>query len=280
MRRSFLPGMVMCLCVLTANVHAAHVPDKRSDSGDFSSCSHGLAAQLPESSNAPETRLPESSNASVAELPDSSIASATELPESTHPSGLEHESEASQRVVQSRHTSTRNVRWYIGTSLGPAIPVGDYGDKSRSVTFRAHPRGSYTGMQIRLVNLGVFFTDRLGVAATVLGGANPVDLGGSNRWSYSGALIGPLFSFPVTHNVDWDVRPMIGYAVHTEDTIDEYPTSMAINVGSTFRVKVTDSFSLLAGLDYYLSNASFENPRFSQPVGTVSLDMGVAFTFR
>lgn len=253
MKKSIFPGLAVCVAVLAGLACTAHAAS-----------AHGMSSHHPASS---ETYAEQNEGRTI-DAPQPGA------------SAKEEESEASQRVVQSRHTSGRSIRWYIGSTLGPAIPVGDYGDKSRSVTFRAHPRGSYTGMQIRLINLGVFFTDRIGMAATVLGGANPVDLGGSNRWSYSGALIGPLFSLPVTHNVDWDVRPMIGYAVHTEDTIDEFPTSMAINIGSTFRVKVTDSFSLLAGLDYYLSNASFENPRFSQPVGTVSLDMGVAFTFR
>ena len=257
MKKSIFPGLAVCVAVLAGLACTLHAAS-----------AHGMSSHHAASS---ETE--------VAQYDSHITSSETDAPQ-PGASAKEEESEASQRVVQSRHTSRRAIRWYIGSTLGPAIPVGDYGDKSRSVTFRAHPRGSYTGMQIRLINLGVFFTDRIGVTATVLGGANPVDLGGSNRWSYSGALIGPLISLPITHNVDWDVRPMVGYAVHTEDTIDEYPTSMAINLGSTFRLKITDSFSLLAGLDYYLSNASFENPRFSQPMGTVSLDMGVAYTFR
>jgi hypothetical protein len=175
-----------------------------------------------------------------------------------------------------------NPKFYLGLSGAINIPMGEFGDKSQSVSFTDHPKGAVTGLQLRLLNFGYFFNERYGLAVSVLGGSNPVDITRASYWNYRSLLAGPIISFPISGTSHWDIRPMIGYTLHTEDTIDEQSGAFSVNMGTSIRLEMSPRFSIMSGLDFLYSRAHFSthDPEFSHHMGSLSVDLGIIYTFR
>ena len=175
-----------------------------------------------------------------------------------------------------------NPKFYLGISGAINIPMGEFGDKSQSVSFTDHPKGAVTGVQLRLINFGYFFNERYGLAVSALGGTNPVDITRQSYWNYRSLVAGPIISFPISGTSHWDIRPMIGYTVHTEDTIDEQSGAFSVNMGTSIRLEMSPRFSIMSGLDFLYSRAHFSthDPEFSHHMGSLSVDLGIIYTFR
>ena len=168
-------------------------------------------------------------------------------------------------------------RGYIGLSIGPSIPVGEFADISNGV--------AKTGIQLNLVNFGYLFSENFGIAAKWFGAANPVDAEGIDPWSYGGLMTGPLLSFQVADKVEWDFHPMIGYCVAMlpdlgTGYVSEYDGSFAYNIGAAFRFNVGNKVALLVGADYFSTKSVFQDNHIEQKIGTLSFDFGVAFRLR
>ena len=82
------------------------------------------------------------------------------------------------------NTKYRNLsqkrKGYIGISLGPSIPLGDFSNPSSGA--------AKTGLHLNLVNFGYLITDNVGIAAIWFGAANPVSEISWNPWSYGGTM--------------------------------------------------------------------------------------------
>src|SRR5690606_8846261 len=94
---------------------------------------------------------------------------------------------------------------YIGISIGPSIPIGEFKDEALA----------NTGVNLSLINFGYLFNGRFGIAANWFGGAHviassPFGLS-DGMWSYGGRVAGPLISNRVGNQRDVDVKLQSGF---------------------------------------------------------------------
>lgn len=158
---------------------------------------------------------------------------------------------------------------FIGLELGANIPIGKFAD--------VNDGAAKTGFQINLINFGYLFSDNVGITATCFGASNPIEGGGSDYlWSHGGLLVGPLFSFPVSEKIEWDIKPMIGlsWASITNAGL-ETASSFAFNVGTGSRFNVSRLITLTLGIDY--TTAKFKWDIGEQSIGTLAIKGGFAF---
>ncbi|MDD4636202.1 MAG: outer membrane beta-barrel protein [Bacteroidales bacterium] len=178
--------------------------------------------------------------------------------------------------VQSKTANNQNKRkGYIGLSMGPSMPLGDFADKSNGA--------AKTGMQLNLINYGYLYSKNVGIAAMWFGASHPIDLKGIDPWSCGGVMVGPLFSFPVSEKVDWDIKPMLGYSVTSLPDLGsgtEDAASFAFNLGAQIRFHVSNNFSLLLSADYFSTKAKFTDYRIEQKINTLSFGFGVAYRLK
>jgi hypothetical protein len=163
-------------------------------------------------------------------------------------------------------------RGCIGLSVGANIPVGKFADENDGA--------AKTGFQINLINFGYLFSDNIGITATWFGASNPIVDGGSDYlWSHGGLLVGPLFSFPVSEKIEWDVKPMVGLSwASITNTNLEMASSFAFSLGTGFRFNVSRLIALTLGVDYI--TAKFKWDIGDQSMGTLGIKGGFAFRLK
>ena len=161
---------------------------------------------------------------------------------------------------------------FIGLEMGANIPVGKFADESDGA--------AKTGFQINLINFGYLFSDNIGITATWFGAANPIEgIDSDYLWSHGGLLVGPLFSFPVSEKVEWDIKPMIGISWASVTNTDlDMASSVAFNLGSGFRFNVSRLISLTLEVDY--TSAKFSWDIGDQNMGTLAVKGGFAFRLK
>src|SRR6218665_1263033 len=106
------------------------------------------------------------------------------------------------RFVKQGHQRRKG---YIGMSVGPAFPVGDFAKASNG--------GADVGFNFCVLNFGYLFNEHFGIAGTFFGGEHGFEYRGDDDytpWSFGGVAVGPLISFPVTSRFEIDLRPMLG----------------------------------------------------------------------
>lgn len=166
-------------------------------------------------------------------------------------------------------------RGYIGLSLGASLPVGDFADTSNGM--------ADTGLKLNLIDFGYLFTENIGIAATWFGAANMFVIDDVDPWSYGSIMAGPLFSFPVSGMVDWDFKPIVGYAVTTVPNFGlgkEQASSFSYSLGSQWRVNVGENVSLLINVDYFSTKPEFSELGFEQNIGTITIGAGIAYRLK
>ena len=171
--------------------------------------------------------------------------------------------------------SAEKRKGYIGLTLGVSIPLGDFADKRIGV--------AKTGSQLNLVTFGYLFSDNVGIAGTWFGAANAVDADGFDPWSYGGIMVGPLLSFPFAEIIEWDFKPLLGYAITMIPDLGdgtEQAASIAFNLGTQLRIHVGEKFSLLLSGDYFSTNAVFKDYGIKQDVSTFSIVFGAAYRLK
>lgn len=129
---------------------------------------------------------------------------------------------------------------YIGISVGPSIPIGEFKEEG----------WANTGANLSLINFGYLFNNRVGIAANWFGGAHAVDVSqfglADGMWSYGGLLAGPLVSTPIGSNVDFDARVQIGFSA-ANLKLDGYNldgSGFAYSAGIGIRTHLGEKWSL------------------------------------
>lgn len=161
---------------------------------------------------------------------------------------------------------------YVAVTIGPSFPTGDFADSQNGM--------ANTGVNLTLINFGFLFSEHLGISASWFGAAYPLDNDDFDPWSYGGLMVGPLLSFELSENAEWDFKPMIGYAVTKAPDIgkgEEEATSFAINLGTLIRVHMSSTFSLALSADLFGTKAKFKDLGFEQDIGALSLGLGLAY---
>ncbi|MDX2129002.1 MAG: hypothetical protein SFU91_08200 [Chloroherpetonaceae bacterium] len=171
----------------------------------------------------------------------------------------------------SQNQSTKKTG-YLGLTLGPSIPVGDFAERSNGL--------ATTGLQLNLINMGYLFTRNYGIAGIWFGGANPLGVSGFDPWSYGGLVVGPMVSFPIGKRIEWDFRAMVGSSLTTLPNIgagEEDAYSFAFSLGAVLRINIGENFALMSNIDYFSTSPKFERLRIEQKITTVSICFGLAY---
>jgi hypothetical protein len=167
-------------------------------------------------------------------------------------------------------------RGWIGITAGTAIPLGDFASKDGDGAGFAK-----TGLNINLINFGYKFGKNFGITAAWYGAAHSIDLDGvSGTWSYGGLMAGPLLSFPVSENVDFDLKPMFGFATAKLDleVYEESGASLTFDLGASIRYGFAEKWGLLINMDYLSANPKFDDG--NQKISALNLSLGLAYRIK
>jgi hypothetical protein len=186
---------------------------------------------------------------------------------------------------------------YIGISLGPSFPLGDFAKKENFAfgTGLTGPEKTSVGLQLNLINFGYLFSEHVGISAAWFGAAyNRTGNRGYelDPWSCGGLMVGPLFSFPMSEKVEWDLRAMFGRSVCSGQPENggtstvETNSALIFNIGSVHRVHLSKRISLLLSADFFSTKLKFKDYGANWPgadeqtIKALSLGLGLAVRLR
>ena len=107
---------------------------------------------------------------------------------------------------------------FIGITIGPSIPIGDFADKSQD---NSDAGFANTGLNINLINFGYRFGKNLGLAASWFGTAYTANIIGEEiMWSLGGLLVGPMYYLPVDEKINFNLKCMIGFTAAQFEIIE------------------------------------------------------------
>lgn len=171
-----------------------------------------------------------------------------------------------------------NRKGFIGITLGPSIPIGDFADNSLSNDNAGFAK---TGFNINVINFGYKFGQNFGITGSWFGAEHSVDAGGvDDMLSYGGLMGGPMLSFPVNEKLDFDLKGMIGFFSSTLNQNKPGETSgigVGFDFGTSFRYNFTEKWCLLINGDYFASNLKFDEG--NKKISSINLSLGIAFSW-
>ena len=177
-----------------------------------------------------------------------------------------------EEIPSTNNNNSVKRKGFIGLEIGANIPIGKFAD--------IYDGAAKTGLQINLINFGYLFSDYIGITATWFGATNPIKGQSSDYlWSHGGLMAGPLFSFPVSDKIDWEIKPVggIAWATITNTKLD-YVSSLAFDIGTGFRYNISKLIALSLFFDY--SKAKFNWNIGTQTMGTIAIKGGFAFRLK
>jgi hypothetical protein len=168
---------------------------------------------------------------------------------------------------------------FIGISLGPSFPVGNFADNTLS---NADAGFVEWGINFNPINFGYIFGQYVGISASWFGAAYSADINGVDAiWSYGGLMGGPMLSIPVNEKFDLDLKGMVGFVTATSD-LSEYEenegTGISFDLGASFRYNFAKKWCLLISSDYFISNPKLEDG--NQKMTAISLSLGIAYRLK
>ena len=205
-------------------------------------------------------------------------------------------------------------RGYIGFSIGPAIPLGEFGSKD---IYRDYSGFAKTGISLQVVNFGYRIGKNLGVAGMWSGASFAFDeealRSASNlssiyinigSYGYS-SLMGGLFVSIPTPLVDFDFRAMIGfgygmipethisgynyvgtYGSISQSSSDAIAIAGDLGVGARFNLTQLINFNLFIdymscrpefSIDYYEGGEYEGTASYEQPMDHLTITAGMGF---
>ncbi|WP_423128447.1 outer membrane beta-barrel protein [Gaoshiqia sp. Z1-71] len=170
---------------------------------------------------------------------------------------------------------------YIGLSLGPAFPVGDFAGKSVD-------EGGFAkiGLNLCLVNFGYKFGENFGIAGLWSGSAHNFDMYGiDGDWAYGSLMAGPMMSMPLSGRVDLDLKWMVGLVsarFEPNDFGKEDGEGFGWDLGASLRYHFTEKWSLLVNADYFSAKPKFKTygVESEQKISAINVHIGIAYRLR
>jgi hypothetical protein len=181
-------------------------------------------------------------------------------------------------ISTSLFAQTSDRRGFVGMTLGPSIPVGDFASK-----YSSDAGGANVGLNISLLNFGYTFGKNFGVTALWFGAAHKVDTNGSGldaTWSYGGLMGGGLYTMPISNQLNFDLKAMVGFVSAKLDIHDFGNTTAngaGFDFGAALRYHFSDRWSMLMTADYFTSKPNFEGSDMS--ITTFNINAGIAYRF-
>ena len=191
---------------------------------------------------------------------------------------------------------------YVGISIGPSMPTGDYASADLSNELAGLAK---TGA-IFDISFGYKLGKNMGLSAMLFSHSNATDSKTienglydleplaswtveSKSWSSAGLLFGGYGSFPIGKgSTSFDARAMIGFSSSSSpelritgtlnnssvwvETASESASTVAYLIGGGFRFNVAPKVCLLVNLDYLTSKPEFKNVETNTNLGDSSTD--------
>jgi hypothetical protein len=176
------------------------------------------------------------------------------------------------------------TKGYIGLSLGPSFPLGNFADKNSDNNKAGYAK---TGIGITLANFGYKFGKHLGISAALLSSVNSarskdLPMQSPMPWSLFSFLVGGLYTKNIGTSY-FDGRCMVGYATISSPSyyfIDwDSASSFSYMFGIGIRPRIGNRFSLNFTLDYFHTKPTFEENN-EQPISCVFVNGGFAYLLK
>ncbi len=188
---------------------------------------------------------------------------------------------------------SQDEKGFIGISLGPSIPIGDFASKDKK---NSSAGGADPGAVFDLSFSYKLGESNFGITGLLHGQANPYDPQvliddinnkpipynttiETKNWEIGGFMLGGFGSFPITQKISFDTRAMIGYlkASYPEytltlsnDTIKLWRKHESVStysfsylVGAGLKFDVGKKIYLLTNVDYFNSNPEFTDVSYN-----------------
>lgn len=216
----------------------------------------------------------------------------------------------------------QNTRQYIALAVGPSFPLSDF---VKAELYDSTSGWAKTGVALH-VDYAYRLTHNFGITAIVSYSGNNFDISAYKsaletahpdtmfsvesklNWRSGGILIGPYLRFPLSENLSWDIRGLVGlFGSYSPSltiratTIDgeklpEYLRQSANSlgfgwqVGTGFKARVNKYYVLLFA-DYVSSHLAFNNASgwdwenkpyqtsFNQHINYLSVTLGLGYNF-
>ena len=172
---------------------------------------------------------------------------------------------------------------YIALTLGPAFPIGDFGDSDLN---NAKAGLAMTGFQISLINFGYRFSRNIGIAGLWNGTSHRIQHFDDGIWSHGSFLGGLLITFP-SEKIDFDIRIMGGLmnATVTISSLNFESSGIAFgyDIGGVIRFHLGKIISFIVTADYAGGKptlSSGNSQSFEQSITTLNLAGGIAFRLK
>lgn len=148
-------------------------------------------------------------------------------------------------------------RGYIGLSVGPSFAIGDLSDLP-------------VGLALNLVDFGYLFNDNFGIAGKWLGTAYSE---GGVDFGMGGLFAGLLASTPITSNINFEGKALLGFTVFNAEYAGISETSdlyFGYDIGAGLRFNTSNKVSLLLNVDFL----------GSEEYKSINLTFGVAYRLK
>ena len=186
-------------------------------------------------------------------------------------------------LAQENNSSFRNG--YVAVAIGPAIPVGEFGNSeigNRSAGF------AKTGLTFSAINVGYRFK-YVELTALLIGSAFFLSQNAADKdavWIYRGAFIGSVIPRDISKKVQVGAKAMLGYLNTTSPEItvagttipEQSGADLAIIGGINVRYNVFDRWCAIVDVYYLASEPKFDN--YQQKIRTVNVAFGVGFRLK
>ncbi len=174
---------------------------------------------------------------------------------------------------------------FIGLSIGPSFPIGDFGDKTLT-----NPDAGYakTGLNINLLNFGYKLGPNVGIAANWFGGAHTIDDNNPDlMWSYGGLMGGLFLALPVNNKTELDIKGVAGFSTAKLDMkqLGEYTgNGFGYAFGVMIRHDIASRWSLLLHADYFATKPEFKGAlgfmSVKKNISAINANFGIAYKLK
>ena len=183
-------------------------------------------------------------------------------------------------LASAQEKNAEERRGFIGLSIGPSAPFGEFAQTSSEARPRAGD--ALPGYTDTFLNVSYRFKGRLGAAVAFWYSEHAMRDGGDDDWyQVAGLTAGPMYSLPLSRKTALDLKAMIGFVVLTP-VVDSYTTvhdvgqGPAVDVRATLRYDIFKRWALFAEAGMHSAGVSFPTG-LRRDVRVATSGFGVAF---
>lgn len=176
---------------------------------------------------------------------------------------------------------TEERKGFLGISLGPAFPIGNFGSRSINNPDAGFAKDGYINS---FLNFGITYKNHLGFSAAILYGQNDIAQRETvDWWQIVGFTGGLMLTCNLTKKIVIDFKPRIGIIL-SDEVIDGYSTfatqgkGACLDLRTSFRYNIFKRWCLIAEAGYLFSPQLFGD-RSKLTIQTITSGIGFACRF-